>query len=72
MRIHFHYALFAEILQDLARTVASLPVGDLVHRDALRGGAKALCLALEDGEHDSDGRADLTPEEEVRLLHIME
>jgi hypothetical protein len=71
VRMHFHYALFAEILSDLAKTVASLPGGDLVHREALRDAAQALYLALEDKAPARDG--DLTPEEkEVRLLHILE
>ena len=48
VRMHFHYALFAEILQDLAKTVASLPAAYLVHREALRDAAKSLYLALED------------------------
>jgi hypothetical protein len=46
IRMHFHYALFAEILHDLARTVAALPPEDAAHREALREGAKALCEAL--------------------------
>jgi hypothetical protein len=47
IRMHFHYMLFAAILQDLAKTVAALPLDDLSHRDALRDGARALWLALE-------------------------
>jgi hypothetical protein len=47
IRMHFHYGLFAEILNDLARTVAAMPLDDVLHRDALRGGAQALWLALE-------------------------
>jgi hypothetical protein len=47
VRMHFHYAFFAEILRDLAKTVASLPPNDPEHRDMLRDGAKALFLALE-------------------------
>ena len=47
IRMHFHYVLFGEILQDLAKTVAVLPLDDLLHRDALRTGARALWLALE-------------------------
>lgn len=49
VRMHFHYALFAEILRDLARTVSALPPEDIVHREALRDSAKALYLALETG-----------------------
>lgn len=72
VRMHFHYSLFAEILYELAKTVASLPAGDLAHRQALCDAAKALYLALEAGKRQSDGTAELTPEEEVRLLHILE
>ena len=46
IHMHFHYGLFAEILQDLARTVSKMPPADAEHRDMLRQGAKALCLAL--------------------------
>jgi hypothetical protein len=47
VRMHFHYALFAEILRDLATTVAALPPEDILHREVLRDSAKALYLALE-------------------------
>jgi hypothetical protein len=47
VRMHFHHALFADILRDLARTAAALPPDDLAHRDALRDSAKALYVALE-------------------------
>jgi hypothetical protein len=30
--MHFHFALFAEILQDLARTVSAVPPADAAHR----------------------------------------
>ncbi len=68
VRIHFHSTLFAEILRELAKTARSLPTADTAHRIALADAAEALCLALRRPE----GVADLTPEEEVRLLHIME
>ena len=47
VRMHFHHALFADILRDLAKTVAALPLEDLTHRNSLRDAAKALYLALE-------------------------
>jgi hypothetical protein len=47
VRMHFHHALFAEILRDLAKTAAALPPEDLTHRDSLRDSAKALYIALE-------------------------
>jgi hypothetical protein len=72
VRMHFHYALFADILQDLARTVSSVPPADAAHRDALREGAKALYLALEPGRNDKANIAQMTPDEEVTSLHVME
>lgn len=72
VRMHFHYALFAEILRDLAKTVASLPATDSAHRAALCEAAKSLYLALQAESTHRDDIADLTPDEEVRLLHILE
>jgi hypothetical protein len=72
VRMHFHYALFAEILRDLAKTAASLPADDRAHREALGDAAKALYLALQIKKGQSDGTTELTPKEEVRLLHILE
>ena len=85
IRMHFHYGLFAEILRDLAKTVASMPPSDAEHREALREAARALYLALdgEAGEKSGtperarrrkakDADASMTPEEEVLLLHVME
>ncbi len=75
VRMHFHYALFAEILRDLAKTVAAVPPADDAHRDALRTAAKALYLALgteAQKNKDKDEISNMTPDQEVRLLHIME
>jgi hypothetical protein len=72
VRMHFHYALFAEILHDLARTVSAVPPADAAHRDALREGAKALYDALDARRNDQADLAQMTPEEEVLLLHVME
>jgi hypothetical protein len=47
VHMHFHFALFAEILDELAKTVSSLPVGDVTHRETLRDGARHLYLALD-------------------------
>ena len=47
VHMHFHYALFAEILRDLAKTTAALPPQDILHREALRDLAKALYLSLQ-------------------------
>ena len=82
VHIHFRYALFSAILQDLAATISNLPEVDAEHRDALRKGAVALCRALGvrfvKGPNSGGGRsvdqrgADLSPDEEVLLLHVME
>ena len=72
VRMHFHYGLFADILHDLAKTVSSVPPADAAHRDALRQGAKALYQALNPRRNDKDDIAQMTPEEEVLLLHVME
>jgi hypothetical protein len=69
--MHFHYVLFAEMLLDLAQTVASLPEPEFAHR-TLREAAKVLYLRLKRDERGDEGTADLAPEQSVRLLHIME
>jgi len=71
VRMHFHYGLFAEILRDLAKTASSLPAADMAHHAELCDAAKSLYLALKP-EGAGDEGSDLTPDEEVRLLHIME
>jgi hypothetical protein len=87
VHMHIHYALFADILRDLAKTVSEMPVGDAAHRDALGEAAKALhdALAAEaDGgrcrndkgrkpvDRTADDISQMTPEEEVLLLHVLE
>jgi hypothetical protein len=61
VRMHFHFALFAEILHDLATTVKALPPADIAHREALRDAAKALYLALDPhtkkARHGATGRS---------------
>lgn len=47
VRMHFHFALFAEILNDLAKTVTATAPDDIGHRETLRDAARALSLALE-------------------------
>ena len=49
VHMHFHYALFAEIIRDLAKTVAALPESDISHRIELREAAEALASALQRG-----------------------
>jgi hypothetical protein len=68
VRMHFHYALFAEILQDLAKTVSALPLADDAHRKALCEAAKALYLALASGSTD-DG-SNLPPKNKTRSQQV--
>jgi hypothetical protein len=58
VRMHFHYALFAEILRDLAMTVNSVPADDILHRQELRDAAKALYAAF---DAKTDSKADAGP-----------
>ncbi len=72
VHLHIHHALFAEILADVAKSVITGPAKEF-HRDALARATKALAAAL--GPRDQVAKADLedmTPDEEVALLHIME
>ena len=89
IRMHLHYALFAEILRELAKTVSSMPPGDATHREVLRDAAKALYRSLSTternahrksekdkrqkrGQNGENDISELTPEQEVLLLHVME
>jgi hypothetical protein len=46
IHMHINYELFAEILRDLAATVAALPAEDVAHRATLADAARALHRAL--------------------------
>jgi hypothetical protein len=69
VHMHIHYALFADILRDLAKSASAMPSSDPAHRDALREAAKALYDAL---PADPDDVSKMTPEDEVLLLHVIE
>jgi hypothetical protein len=69
VHLHIHYALFADILCDLAKTVSAMPADDVAHREALREAAKALYEAL---AADPDDISQMTAEDEVLLLHAIE
>jgi len=71
VQIHFHCALFAEILRELAKTATSLQKDDIVHREELREAAKSFYAALQPDPRDTDA-SKLSPDEAVRVLHIME
>jgi hypothetical protein len=86
IRMHVHYGLFAEVLHELSKTASAMPEDDTEHRMALRDAAKALYRSLaakptrrsskiEDrnlGHKDEINTLEMSPEEEVRLLHILE
>jgi hypothetical protein len=57
VHMHIHFALFADILRDLAKTVSAVPVDD-PHRDSLCDAAKALHDAL---VADTDDVSRMTP-----------
>ena len=46
IHMHLNFELFAEILRDVARTVAKIPPDDVVHRTSLANAAGALEKAL--------------------------
>ena len=46
VHLHLNYGLLAEILRDVAGTVAKLPTDDILHREALSEAAGALHKAL--------------------------
>ena len=54
IRMHLHYALFAEILRDLAKTVSSMPPADVAHREVLRDAAQALYSSLSATQQNED------------------
>jgi hypothetical protein len=86
IRMHLHYGLFAEILRELAKTVSGIPEDDTEHKKALRDAAEALHRALAAqpfrqshktevpklGQKGEIETSEMSPDEEVRLLHIME
>jgi hypothetical protein len=75
VHLHLRYGLFADILRDLADTVSAMRPDDIGHRDALRAAAEALSRSLSSKMIKKGGKEDLsnlTPEEEVLLLHALE
>ena len=46
VHLHLNFELFAEILRDVARTVAKIPADDIAHRTSLAEAASALEKAL--------------------------
>jgi hypothetical protein len=58
VHMHVNYALFAEILDDLAASVEALPMADHQHRAALAEAAKRFYMALmPKGEKTAGGRS---------------
>jgi hypothetical protein len=76
VRMHIHYALFAEILADLAKSAQVMPADEVSHRDMLAQAARALAAALrpknESSEPQDKNDDTMSAEEEVELLHILE
>jgi hypothetical protein len=70
VHIHLHYALFSEILHNLAKIISAFPPEQTAHHDLLRDAVKTLYLSLITNR--GDDVSTLTPEEEVLLLHILE
>jgi hypothetical protein len=68
--MHFDYLLFAEILGDLAKSAAAGPPTQEAQREALRNAAEQLYLSL--ARSPIDDVSTLTPDDEVRLLHVLE
>jgi hypothetical protein len=46
VHMHIHFGLFADILRELADSVASIPKDDILHREQLAQAAGALHAAL--------------------------
>jgi hypothetical protein len=46
IHMHIHFGLFADILHELAASVARIPKDDVMHRDQLAQAAAALHAAL--------------------------
>ncbi len=55
VRMHLNYGLFANILDELARTVAAMRPDDVSHREALAEAAQALHRALLAGGKSASG-----------------
>ena len=87
IHMRLQHALFAEILAGLARSIADMPLADRDNRMALCDAAETLHRVLADDTQDKqtgtnkpggrrlrqeDAIANLTPEEEVLLLHVLE
>jgi hypothetical protein len=82
VHLHVRYALLADILTDLAKTVSAIPTEHTAQRTALADAAKALQEALappltsadeaELGRLPVDDIAEMSPQEAVLLLHVLE
>jgi hypothetical protein len=74
VRLHLHHALFADILNELARSASAGPLRDASARNVLSEAANALAAALRPGDQaaEQDEIGKMSPEEEVDLLHILE
>jgi hypothetical protein len=46
VQVHLHYLLFADVLPEIARSIASRPPIDTLHRDPLIAAVRDLLAAL--------------------------
>jgi hypothetical protein len=69
VELHLGFVLFADMLRDLAKAVSSTPALAGTSRDALRQGAETLYETLARRRIEP---TQMTPEEEVLLLHVLE
>jgi hypothetical protein len=68
--MNFHYLLFADILDELAKSAGAIPPMHEAQRKALRNAVEQLYLSL--SRSSVDDLSTLTPDDEVRLLHLLE
>jgi hypothetical protein len=72
VHLHIHYALFSEILGELAKSAVK-GFADDAHRQALVEAAADLVAALRAGKSQSGrNEEEMTAAEEVALLHVLE
>ncbi len=72
VQLHIHYALFGEILGELAKSAVKR-IADDAHRKALAEAATVLAVALKAGQPQSSANeSEMTAAEQVALLHVLE
>jgi hypothetical protein len=72
VRLHIHYALFAEILNELAKTVSAIPPADVRHRETLAEGASAIVAALAPAQETPATKNDRQPAKGRTSTHSLQ